>query len=375
MKPRTGVLHLRQSAGGGGGADTVVMEWLDLLDQDHYSAEVVYLRKTKHDIWPILQRLDEHDIAHTDYPGRRFFDLAQFRQVRRHLIRQNIGILHCHDSKADIYGWLLRKSLPKLKLAATLHNWISHSWRSGIYKRLDLLVLKRFDIITTPSVEVAREAAKAGVPGVQVLANGVNLKLWPSRPSPPLGNTPFTVGFASRLSREKGVSDFIAVAKEIVSQVPTARFHVAGEGPEGEHMRSLTEQTGLTNRFKFLGFLNEADMYDHYSTLDVLLHPSHVEALPMTLLEAAAVGVPVVATQVGDVDKLFEHGRSAFICRAGDVAAMAKALVILAGSPERAKKMSEEARSVVEAKYDMSKKIRILEQFYRQALEKASGRP
>lgn len=362
------VIHLRQAAGGGGGADTVVLNWVEMLNQQRFSTQAVYLRKKSENISPLRTRFQNHQLPFHELPGGRIFDLRQFLQLRRHLISQGIRILHCHDSKADLYGRLMQRSLPSLKYASTLHNWISHSWRSGIYKHLDLWALRGFDLLTTPSRQVAEEAAKAGLKGIQLLPNGINLQEWTPDYSYRKNDVSITVGFAARLSREKGISDFVGVAAQVAKQVHSVCFKIAGEGPEKEAMRRGMDRAGLGKRCSFLGHLGKQDMLSHYRSLDVLLHTAHVEALPMTLLEAASAEVPIVATRVGDVERLLTHGHSAMLFAPGDIAGMASAIVKIVREPKIAMALGQAARKKVMAEYDLAEKIQHLEDLYLQIL-------
>ncbi len=370
MARRIRILHLRQASGGGGGADTVLMDWLGLLDREGFEGAVAYLPRADRGIEPIALRLRERGLTHHVLPGGRLFDPGQFLRLRRLARGGGFDIVHCHDPKADVYGRLLRAAAPGLRLAATLHAWHVHSWRSGWYKRLDLLAVRGFDLVTAVAADIAAEAARAGLRGVHTIPNGVNLARWTPRP-PRAGagdGAPFTVGFAARLSREKGVEDFVAAARRIADAVPGARFVVAGEGPERGRMQALAEAAGLGGAVEFAGFLDEAGMRGLYGALDVLLHPSHSEGTPMSLLEAAAVGTPLVATLVGGVGDVFRDGDTARLLRPGDAAGLAEAVIALARAPQEAGAMAARARAAVERGYDMADRVRLLEALYRDCL-------
>lgn len=363
------ILHLRQASGGGGGADTVIMDWLGLLDRSRFDGAVAYLHRRSRTIDPILQRLRDRGLDHRALPGRRVFDPAQIRRLRALIRERGIDVLHCHDPKADVYGRVLRTLAPGLRLASTLHAWHVHSWRSGLYKRLDLMAVRGFDMVTAVAGDIAETATRAGVERVHTIPNGVNLDRWALRPPRPAGTSPFTVGFSARLSREKGIDDFVAVAQQAAAAIPDIRFRVAGEGPERERMADLASRAGLSERFEFAGFLDEEGMRELYASLDVLLHPSYSEGTPMSLLEAAATGVPVVATLVGGVGNVFSDGETARLFEPGDVGAMAAALMDIARTPGMAEAMAARARKAVEHGFDMSERVRRLETLYLASLE------
>jgi len=346
------------------------MNWLELLDHERFNGFVAYLHRRDQSITPILKRLLDRGLGHVAFPGKRVLDIGLLLRLRRLILERKVNVLHCHDPKADVYGRLLRTLVPGLKLAATLHAWHTHSWRSALYKRLDLMAVRGFDLVTAVAQDIADIATSAGVRGVRTIPNGVDLRRWALRSSRAHGEQPFTVGFVARLSREKGIEDFVAVAEQVAREIPEARFCVAGEGPESGQMRSLVARAGLAERFEFTGFLDETGMRNLYASLDVLLHPSHSEGTPMTLLEAAATGVPVVATLVGGVGGMFTDGKTACLSHVGDVPGLARSVIRLARDPEQSAAQSAAARAAVEKDHDMVHRVRLLEGFYRQMIDK-----
>lgn len=358
------VLHLRQASGGGGGADTVLMDWLRHIDPGRFHTSAAYMQRSGQTVSPILERLSARVIPYQVFPGRRGLDPVQILHLRRFIKDQQVRILHCHCAKSDVIARLLGFLTPGLRLATTLHAWHTHSWRSGLYKRLDLMAVRSFHLVTAVSREIAGEAEAAGVSNVQVLTNGVDLDLWPMREERRSAGGPFTVGFAGRLSREKGIKDFVRVARKVTETLPEVRFLIAGEGPDGETMRSMSAESGLAGQFEYMGLLSREEIRDFYDQLDLLLHPSHSEGTPLSLLEAAARGVPVVATLAGGVGDLFCHGETALLEDPGNVNALAKDVLCLLRDSSMARRLAGAARNHIEQHFNLRDRIRTLETHY-----------
>jgi len=125
-----------------------------------------------------------------------------------------------------------------------------------------------------------------------------------------------TVGVVAALRPEKNLELFVRAAEATVKEMPNAHFVIAGDGPERNALEQLTEAAGLAGRLHFLGSV--ADIPGVLSMIDVFSLTSHVEAKPVSILEAMACGRPVVATDVGSVSESVVHEQTGLLVAAGD---------------------------------------------------------
>jgi glycosyltransferase involved in cell wall biosynthesis len=160
------------------------------------------------------------------------------------------------------------------------------------------------------------------------------------------------VGFVGRLSPEKGPSVFVRSALLLRSRVPQAHFVMVGEGPMEGELRQLADSFGLGAHLHFAG--TRRDMPAVYNALDMVVSSSNSEAMPLALMEAMACGLPVVATRVGGVPELVEHGETGWLVGPGefdDIAGRCAALI--ADAPSR-RRMGERARRRVVERFDLA---------------------
>ncbi len=164
-----------------------------------------------------------------------------------------------------------------------------------------------------------------GVPPARVimLRNGVPLLPVP----PPRPRSGFRLLFLGNLSDRKGVPELI----EAVAGLPFRVDLVLAGGGEVERCRKLAAARGLQPRFT--GWLGAPAAAAELAGADVLVLPSHDEGLPLVILEALARGVAVIATPVGAIPEVLQHGRTALIVPPGDVPALAAAITELAADP------------------------------------------
>ena len=175
-----------------------------------------------------------------------------------------------------------------------------------------------------------------------------------------------------RLSREKGQIDLVAALRELRQIRPDlpARVMLVGDGPDRPKISMAAESAGLTKAVTFVGHV--ANVSPYYQAADVVAIPSLSEGSPNVLLEAMAWGVPVVATSVGGIPEMVEHGKDALLVSPRQPAAMASAIDLVLSSPALAASLSSHAIATVEQTYTPEHRARCLsiiyEEVYRSAM-------
>lgn len=299
-------------------------------------------------------------------------DPAVPSRLRRLTKTLQIDVVHTHGYKADIYaGWGLRRS--NVAVVATCHNWIDNGIILRMYGRLDRWVLRRFQEVAAVSQAVRERLLSAGLKPerVQIIRNGIVLSNG-SLPMDAPGDRPLTVGLVGRLSPEKGIDIFIRAAESVLREFSSARFLVAGDGPEHDRLESLIHELKLEDRVVLLGRCE--DMAGFYSSLDLLVISSHTEGLPMALLEGMAHGLPVVATCVGDIPSVVEEGRTGKLVPPGNPTALATAITALLSDAGCRRAMGGGARERVVAEFSASTMAKRYVELYRDALSARRSR-
>jgi len=153
--------------------------------------------------------------------------------------------------------------------------------------------------------------------------------------------TPLIVTVA-RLSYEKGLPTLVEAAAELAKQHPAAVTAIVGEGPIRAELDARIASAGLADRVRLVGF--RADVSDVLAAADVFCLPSHMEGLPNALLEASAVGLPVVATQVGGIPELVVANETGLLVPPRRPDELADAIARLLDDPPLARRMGQAAR-------------------------------
>jgi glycosyltransferase involved in cell wall biosynthesis len=163
------------------------------------------------------------------------------------------------------------------------------------------------------------------------------------------------VGCVMSLTEKKNPRMLVEAARRVVEARPSARFLLAGEGPLRGSIEAAIASSGLSGRFRLLGFRN--DTPDLIRSFDVLALTSDREGLPNIVLEAMATGIPVVATGVGGAVDLVREDETGRIVPPGDAGALAEALLGIIRDREAARRMGEAARRIVLTEFAMERMV------------------
>jgi colanic acid/amylovoran biosynthesis glycosyltransferase len=136
-----------------------------------------------------------------------------------------------------------------------------------------------------------------------------------------------TLFCAARLSPEKGISFLIHALKGLVDKGYALELRLAGNGPSREQLETLANELGVAGNVKFLGFLNEDEIISELEAADLFVLPSFIEGLPVSAMEAMAIGVPVIATNIAGTSELVEDGRTGVLVRPSDAQALMDAIL------------------------------------------------
>lgn len=152
--------------------------------------------------------------------------------------------------------------------------------------------------------------------------------------------------FLGRLNAQKGVIDLLDAAAHLAGDFPRLRLVLAGDG-ETELVQEMIRERGLADRVELPGWVSGSTRADLLSRAQILVLPSHFEGLPMAILEAMELGIPVVATRVGGIPDIVRNGVDGYLVPPRDTQALAEALARLLRNPEHALELGRSGRARV----------------------------
>jgi glycosyltransferase involved in cell wall biosynthesis len=295
-------------------------------------------------------------------------------RLARYVRHQHIDVVHTHNPYAHLVG-RPAAALAGRPTVSTVHSIVDveTGWRDRVRRRLDHLSARRLCrlVITVSDAQRRGYLAQARVAPAHVEThwNGVDTRLFRpnsaarARVRASLGVAPEQPLFASVsvLREGKGLEDLLAAVPPVLRQAPSARFVIVGDGPRFAALLASVTASGLTERVLLLG--RRSDVAAVLAASDVYVHPSHFEALPTSVLEAMAVGLPVVACNVGGIPEIVSHTVTGLLVPPKRADRLAAAMLELVSS-ERREPLGAAGRAWVEAHTSLDRWLDDLQRIY-----------
>ena len=333
------------------GKEAVIINLCSALEKMGCTTEVGAFLNSHAPNEEVVIRAHRQHLSATTFACRGRLDLRTVKTIREHILAQQIDLVHTHDYKADLYGYLAAR-WARRPVFATCHLWFSATISDRIYTGLDRFVLRYFDGVIGVSPPIGSTLQKAWVAQrkVAVIANGIDFSPFLSvedASSDREFGSDLTIGIVGRLVRQKGHPILFAAARGILEKFPGATFVVVGEGPDRKQLEAQAQELGIAGSVYFAGFRD--DMPSVYAGLDLMVMPSLDEGLPMTLLEAMAAKRAVIASAVGAVPEVIEHGQNGLLVKPGNAGDLQQAILSLLQDASLRHRIAENARQSVVA--------------------------
>ncbi len=220
-----------------------------------------------------------------------------------------------------------------LRAGLVLVEHSAHPPQDRLHRTVKRITSRRADAHVAVSQYLAglvADAASVPLQDITVVLNGVNPVERPSRPAPAAGGV-LRLGALTRLVEAKGIDLLL----DAIRDLRDVELLVAGEGPALDDLVAQAAAYGLTDRVRFLGWLDDPDHL--YEQVDVLVHPSRADVSSLSIMGAMHHGLPVVASAVGGIPELIDHGVHGFLFPVDDVAACRDAIEALRDPDRRAR--------------------------------------
>jgi glycosyltransferase involved in cell wall biosynthesis len=336
------------STGGIYGAERTLLELATFLQDQGWDSRIVALEGNG--AGELMRRAAEHGIACEAYvPTGRLGLAPMLRRLKAMLSRESHAIVHSHGYKPDIL--LAALGVPRrLPCFATCHSWYSETVKLKALEFLDKRAVRRFDHVVAVSEEICRDLRASGMPinRLSKIDNGISVPTldahtreairtdWKVSPGEKL------IVQIGRLAKSKRNS-MLLKALIVLSGDVKAKVALVGDGEERSALVEYARSVGLDGRVIFAGYRRDAAAI--MEAADALVITSNKEGLPIVVLEAMAVGCPIIATAVGSIPEVLSP-ESAWIVPVDDDAALVQALREALGGKSPARARAAEAKSV-----------------------------
>lgn len=343
-----------------GGAERLVSEGSRFWDRERFDYKVAYMLPWKDALVPDLEA---NGIPVECFGTRRGLSIRALRRLRA-LCRQ-ADVIHSHLPLSGILVRMLGHGRPHVY---TEHN-LTSSYRP-LTRWANRVTYGRNAATTAVSQSVADSLGGYPGPPARVIPNGVAPVVAPGsaekvRTELALGPEQTLVVHVGNIRRGKGHDTLIEAAVIALAKDNNLTFVSIGSekvGGDLARLRATVSAQGLGDRLRFLG--PRSDALEFTAAADIYVNPSEVEGLPVAILEAMALGRPVVATAVGGVPSVVETGVTGYLVDAGDPASLANRIVELAADPAARSEFGERGRTLIESRFALKDMVRSFESIY-----------
>jgi glycosyltransferase involved in cell wall biosynthesis len=357
------------ATGSSGGAQEHVANLVSRIDRSRYDVSVLSLsggagvRRIEKTGVPVCV-LD--DIS----------DVEAIEAVAAHLAAVEADVVHNHMYRAEVVGTQAAIALAAARRHRPLVVGTVHSSRVRSDEDRDLLrrLTPKMDHLIAVSRAIVRKLEDEGRVGapISLIYNGIDLARYAepdvcctlqSEYDIPAGAP--IVGVVARLEPEKGHPTLLDAWPRVLASMPDAHLLIVGEGSQRKALEAQAHSLGLAS-VTFTG--RRDDVPAVTAALDVAVLPSYREAQGLSILEAMALGRPVVASAVGGIPEMIEHGRTGLLVPPRDPDALANALLRMLQDHPYADTLGKAGRDLVEERFCAELMVRAIETIYDEAV-------
>ena len=370
-----------------GGSEKVNLVFLKNVNRERYDVHPIILIRPWENDNTFVKALNDMGYASRVIPvakrpvseGRDYFRVLRCLSILHGILsKEKFDIVHTHGYFADIIG-SVTSHLHNVPHIATCHGFISNDVRLKIYNIIDKLLLRYCAKVIAVSEEIKINLVKSGINEEKIvnIQNAVKNTLSASqlqclreekRKQLSIEKDEFVVGYAGRLSKEKGLCYLIRAGVLLNLRIRNFKIIIMGDGPERRALEYTVAQEGLQETVIFTGFVT--DVEEWLPAMDIFVLPSLSEGTPMALLEAMSKGRPVIASRVGGVPMVVDDNITGFLVEPGNSAAIAEKIRYIKENEEIRNKMSMEVSKAVKIRFDVRDWCQRIEKEYDDILKR-----
>jgi glycosyltransferase involved in cell wall biosynthesis len=362
---------------GWGGAERLLLQYLPHLRSEGFDPVICVMHERSGN--PVGSEIVRLGIPVDTVRVERLRDLTAIPRLVRYLRDHRADVLHTQLEFADALGSIAARiaRIPSVSTQHTMYEparW-SRAWLRNRVGDVPLGLLSGAIIAVS---DEARRHYETNRPyprrRLVTLRNGIDLARFAAAAGEgpavraELGIPPEApvVATVAVLRPDKGIQHMIAALPEVARDIPDVRYLVVGDGDHRATLEHAAAESGVGDRVVFAG--SRTDVPRILAACDVFALPTLADALPTVLAEAAAAGVPIVASAVGGVPEMCMDGRNGLLVPTGDAPALGDACVRLLADPELRSRMGAAGRDVARERYDIRVQAERLCELYRRAM-------
>ena len=353
------------------GLEMVVYDLARGMDRSRFEPHVVCLRSPG----GLADRFHAAGIPFHSLDCRELPKVRTLFKLTRLLRRLRPHVLHTHNPSPHMFGML---AAPLAEVPVLVHTKrgrnYPHKPRAVFVNRVAALLTDCIVPVSEAAAEVARRVERVAPRRIRVIRNGIDLSEFPARKDDQ-SRQPRRAIHVGRLIRLKDQFTLLRATRLVVDRCPDFGLDIIGNGPERDALLALSKELKLEPNVRFLGF--RKDVRELLPAAEFFILCSLSEGISISILEAMAAGLPVVATRVGGNGEVVEDGKTGLLVPPQTPEALANAMLEIHVAPERARQMGQAGRDRIELEFDLKAVVTRYEALYLDLLDSRfpNGRP
>lgn len=328
---------------------------------------------------PVVKMAEKEGIPVIIVGKSRIDPLIPFR-LATHIRRGGYQVLDTQNIQSKFWG-SIAAAMANIALVATLNSWYESehggNLKGKLYTALDLLTnwnTKRY-IVVSETVKKSLSHSRYAEENIDLIQNAIEIKdtftldAKAFRESFGLPHDAVLCVAVGRLVWAKGYEDFISAFSAIAKMHKSVFAMIIGDGTLREALENRISQLGLDGRVFLLGFQEREDVLNILHCSDIFVMSSRSEGLPFALLEAAALGLPIVSTKCGGIPEIVTDKEEALLVPIGDISALSSALTSLLSDTAMATRIGKNAMDRIRQEFSISTQVAATQQAYLKAIE------
>jgi len=359
---------------GPGGAESLMPPLLRNFDRAVINPRVCVLQVRNGN--PVANELIKIGVPVDLMPVKNLRDFSGFRRLLAYIKEHKPDIIHTQLETSDIFGTLAAKYLgiPSVSTAHTLDipsRMRRTYWRNLLRWTILRLFSKHVIVVSDMTRNIYRKLG-FGNAKLITLYNGIDLGIFQPngakrqdlRKTLPLPADGIVLITVAVLREQKGLQYMLKALPDIMNDLPDTFYVIVGDGSYRKKLEELSRSLGIDDRVVFLG--HRTDIPFLLAASDMFVFPTLQDALPTALFEAMAVGLPIVASEVGGVPEILHHGEDGLLVPPADPSKLTESCLCLLRDKALSARLGLSARKTVEERFDIRIQVQKLSNLYKQ---------
>lgn len=360
------IVHMRSTTGFYG-AEKVIYNIFNKFKYDDITLQLLTLENNTKTSSLLREKLSSCNFPVEGFQVCKKFDRNVINSIQLKLKSENVQLVHTHDYKSLFYAVMSRGDNDYF-IVHHLHGYLNNTFAERIYSVIEKILISKTSLVFVVSEDLKGELSKSILvrnANIKYLENGTNEISDINKDIQVAGNE-MKISFIARFTYEKNHLLALKVAKCLYEKNISFKLDFYGDGPLFEMIQNEIHLHNLEAVVTLHGFTD--NLKKIYEATDILLITSLTEGLPMVLLEAMSYGIPVVSTNVGQIEEVFNN-ETCGILIPFDVDDIVTILSDLFLDVEKREKLSVMAKSIVEQNYSVSRQAKTIYCCYRELLK------